>query len=626
MKPFLFLMLFSFSVHAQSVDPNVHLPSLLSNIGIDPSIVFGGFSNPHQVYSSVSPYCVENNFDNCVGLGYTVSSQQMPCTEGIACPYDPTLWNCSAWRCKELGLLVTIPPYMECEAITVANIKCYKCFCKQNFINYEGCDGLIKTLTSDETVCDELGYTDLVTDCAKYIPCPANVSKVRCLDVVGCKETSCISTSTVPSGALPIYENKNCSCGGTKKVITGWKCQDAYKKEGNRCVQETCAANEFEGPRIPNNLSNDEKQTILNSASQYNIEDCYTAQGGNAAEGWKKELSTEKDGLLCYKCVCDLSEDCKYTVANKGVDGRLSDKCCDGEHYKTCTSSCESDKHMPSVGAVAVMGMCDACGKQKEFIAGWSCKKGYVLSASERSCDIRECPQNGNGKYYKEDYTSLENCLTINTGEGWQFTAQPEEAPRGDGFCGKCYCPLNEMLAQGYKYSKADEQNSSIVDLDTLGCNGKYKNCEIKEQFRDNYIPEGYLPAHALKRSYKICGKVYYEMTGCETGYKYDAETKECLPDTCDSGYNIEGRNCPEGAKCSYCFSGNNIRTKIESCIYAPRYIIDEFGTACCDSLCGDDSGEYIVPEVEGQCPEGKTLVPNDTKLNECHQECIRCK
>ena len=611
MKLFLFLMLFSFSAHAQSAGSGgSSVTEIISRIA--PS-VFAGFTNPNQVYSPVSPYCVEDNFEKCQELGYTQTS----CTSGgVACPYDPSLLSCSLWSCEELGLFASKPDYMECEKVQLPTIACYKCQCGAGFVNYEDCDGLIQILSGDETICEGLGYTDSVTDCANYLVCPANGNKVRCLDVVGCHETLCIAQTEVPANADPIYTSRNCSCkdghGNTlsKEVITGWTCKSGYKKEGNTCVAEICKSGEFEGPDATDP-----------TAGSYKIDECYTIAGGNTAPGWTKVATENKSGKQCYKCECILPSNCIYSASNKQEFGKLEDLCCDNEHYVGCVRDCPTDKHVPDIGAVADKSWCKACGEQTEYISGWHCKDGYIVSNAGTACDPRPCPQDGNGKYYSLAYEKVEDCNSlIRAGAGWQYTAEPAGAKHGEGYCHLCECPYGEN-DNVYKYSVLDTSNVSDSNFSDLGCNGKYKYCVNLKTDDPLYFLPGQVPAHADfnkgVQSLKICGEQYYRVISCEQGYEYIE--RECLPRDC-TGYNIEGE-CPEWGDCSRCVSAGSFKYKLDSCRNDAniRYKPNSAGTECCQATCDENDSSYFV----GTCPQGKTLV--DTKLNGCGETCVKC-
>lgn len=599
MKLFLFLMLFSFSANAQ-VSPG--LSSVYSTLSSVAPSLWSGFTNPNQVFAEGYP-CVQDNFEKCQELGYT----QTFCENGgIACPFDSTLLSCSAWSCEELGLFSAKPDNMECEKVQMPTITCFKCMCGAGFVNYEDCDGLVQILSGDETICSELGYTDSITDCAEYLVCPANANKVRCLDTIGCQETDCIAETEVPANADPILESKDCKCGGAKEVVTGWTCKSGYKKEGNACASEICASGEFEGPA----------ETDPTAAS-YKLEECYGLAGANTAPGWTKVATENKSGKQCYRCECVLPSNCVYSASNKQEFGNLEDMCCDNQHYVRCTRNCPTSKHVPAIGAVADKKWCKACGEETEYISGWHCQDGYVLSSSGTVCDPRPCPTNGNGKYYSTVYDNVNDCETlVQKGEGWQYVAEPAGAKSGEGYCHLCNCPYSENDAT-YKYSESDTSNRTDAVLSGLGCNGKYKECRNLKA--DEYFTEGQRPAHAQFETLKVCGQTYYRFTRCETGFEYIAEDRECLPKDC-TGYNIEGE-CPQWGNCSRCVSAGTIKYRLDSCRNDTnvRHEVNSAKTECCVATCDENDSEYFV----GTCPAGKSLV--DTKLNGCGQICVKC-
>lgn len=569
-------------------------------------------------------YCVENNFEKCIDLGYTQSS----CPgQSIACPYDPTLLSCPSWACDELGLFTTKPDDMECELVQLQSGSCFKCQCGAGFVDYADCDSLIQTLsgtnsTDEESraLCIELGYTDSITDCADYLTCPANGNQVRCLDVIGCKETQCLASKEVPANADPVLENKECKCGGSKEVITGWTCKTGYKKEGNSCVAEICKVGEFAGPAIPSGLTGAAKLKAEEEAAAYHVEDCYS--GLNTAPGWTKVATELKEGgTQCYKCVCNLPSNCVYDATSAQEYGKLEDMCCDSTHYVNCIRDCPTDKQLPDIGAIADKSWCDACGERTEYISGWHCEDGYILSKSQNSCDARPCPSENNGEYFSTLYENVSDCeKLIQEGTGWQYIAEPEGAKSGTGYCHLCKCPysVNDPV---YRYSVTDTSNSADSKFSDLACNGKYKVCQNLKEDDPAYFKPGKVPSHAKMLELKICGETYYRFERCEDdSYTYIEEEKACLPRDC-TGYNIEGE-CPTWGECDKCFTGGTIRYKLKSCRNDTnvRYKPNKEGTACCSETCDVNDSSYFVGTV---CPDGKTLI--GSTYNGCGEACIKC-
>lgn len=681
MKIFLFLMLFSFAAHAESgsfwswdsvrelieffvedqPDKQIGIQNLAQNgVVVYPKLekayqkswtyLKGGllsstnypmtsailnaatsaseFDSTSAAYKYKAPYglyCVENNFEKCLELGYTETACP---DQSIACPYDSSLFSCPSWACDELGLFTTKPNDMECEMVQLQSGSCFKCQCGPGFVNYEDCDHLIQTLSGKDStdeesraLCEGLGYTNSITECADYLSCPANGNLVRCLDEIGCKETDCLAKTEVPTNGEAILENTACKCGGSKKVITGWSCKTGYKKEGNFCVAEVCSSGDyiFAGPAIPAELTGAAKEKAEEEASLYNISDCYS--GLNTAPGWKKVPKAQKEtgGTQCYKCVCDLPSNCAYDATSAQEYGKLEDMCCDSKHYVNCFRDCPTDKSVPSsAGAIADKDWCDACGERTEYISGWHCKDGYILNKTQTSCDARPCPQDANGEYFSEVFENANDCeKLIQKGSGWQYVAEPDGARSGEGYCHLCKCPYsaNDPV---YKYSTTDTSNSTDSKFSDLACNGKYKVCTNLKADDPLYFKPGQVPSHAKMQELKICGETYYRFERCDDGYTYIQSERVCLPKDC-TGYNLEA--CPEWGDCDRCVSATSMKYKLKSCRNDTniRYKPNKTGTACCSETCDVNDPSYFV----GTCPAGKMLF--DTKLNDCGETCVKC-
>ncbi len=128
--------------------------------------------------------CVEDNILKCQELGYTESSCPYG---GIACQYDPSLWYCAKWTCRD-GRYYSAsdkPTNAECIEVTYKNLTCYDCqyVCPIGQIDFSTCwNGLLNTIVKDSSTCASLGYIDNATDCTNYIACPSDTTKVRCLN------------------------------------------------------------------------------------------------------------------------------------------------------------------------------------------------------------------------------------------------------------------------------------------------------------------------------------------------------------------------------------------------------------------------------------------------------------
>ena len=598
MKVFLFLVFFAFTANAQTYDvTGMSLASYYIR-----TYAPSAYTDLNQVHSEISQYCVQNNVEKCEELGYTETSCP---SDKVACPFDPTLFSCVRWSCEDLGLFAARPDNMECEAVQNQTIICYKCQCGIGYIDPHGCDGLVETLTTDKTICADLGYKQSITDCANYLPCPADANKVRCLDNVGCTEskvTGCIARYEVPDNANAIIEEVPCDCGGTKEVVTGWTCKTGYNQEGSSCVGITCAADEFVGPA-----------TSDPSSVSYKIEECYE-QSGNTSPGWEKVATTHTGAVQCYRCQCNLPSNCIYSETTKGEFGKLEEQCCDKSSYVKCVRDCPKNKRVPATGAVADLKICNACGEETEYIDDWHCKEGY--QRRDNLCDIVECPKPSNGSYYSLDYQQESDCTSrIRPGEGWVFTQQGQKS--GEEWCGLCKCPYDENDPQ-YHYTTADTDSMGDAKLSGLGCNGKYKECEILNTSYVTQLPDNV----AQSQEIRICGKKFYKLKSCEPGYVLSLGDTKCLPEKCD-GYNITG-GCPTWGDCSMCNSQGTIKYKLLNCrddvAHNVEYKMNATQTDCCQKTCDTYDHEFFIGET---CPEGKTLV--EQKVNGCGDRCIKC-
>jgi len=611
MKLLLFALFFAFSLQAKAADDELDISAIVGNVA--PSVASQIFSDsssaslaPRQVTSSQSRYCVQRN--NCSDLGYKETSCPYG---GISCPFDRTKLSCSTWSCPDLGLFETNMEGMDCEPVDSGNgVTCFKCLCRVGYIDPQGCDGLVDSLMHDKDICAELGYEDNVTDCADYLPCPSDVNKVHCLDEnrMGCEESSCLSQYKVPDHAQPIMEEKECDCGGKKKVIVGWICDRGYtQKEGTTyadgvCVESKCPSNQFE--------------------SKDDLKDCST----NFAEGWLKvEGDIVGGGKQCYKCVCTVPSDYIYDIKVEGQYEKYEIVACDGEHYASCKNECPSGFNQNALpkGSIPVRSTCEACGEKRDYIADWICDEGWVKNATETACDKKPCPGAKDGMRYSIAYKSLEDCNSIyGESSGWIFEADGPAS--GYDKCGICKCPYGEDDGR-YQFSERDTTNQEDATLSNLGCNNKYEFCTPREDL--NYVsslPENIAPAPEGYDTRKVCGETYYQLNKCETGWRVSDDGMSCVPYDCAADGYIIPNECPEprGECDPACISGGQKWYRLRSCISdeGVYYVINSAKTACCKKTCDDEGYRYDITE----CPAGQTLV--DTKTNGCGEPCIKCQ
>ncbi|MBO4293980.1 MAG: hypothetical protein J5896_00875 [Alphaproteobacteria bacterium] len=686
MKLFLFLMLFSFAGYAQT--NSIDYAEIVDIVNQYSPSVFRGFDNSPQVYSPVSPYCVEDNWNNCVKLGYTLDENDLKGREDcVACPFDVGLFNCPKWTCNEVGLLdfEEIPEGMDCMPVKVpGNVKdCYQCFCGAGYINYSGCEGLIAEKTgrtasedANKEQCKALGFKNSVTECADYVVCPLNPNRVRCLDVVTCQEnevcpdgeepgsslctktkvcntceeTGCVDAVEVPENAEPDEtEQRICSCQKgdnviQKTVVLSWKCKAGYRKilEGGkyRCISVDCNANEneFEGPDATTHIA----------PETYKLDDCYRSMG-NTAPGWKKEAVDKGDGKVCYKCKCELPANCKFVSGNAedgkisaGAYGKLEGLCCDGKSYASCEPNCPDNVYVPDF-AIGHETECNACGKKRTYIGSWECETGYIPNGNR--CDVQLCSDfagkgrsDGTGYYDIEynNYTSAEGCKSIVAGEGWVLyngkNAQGicNVGQSGQDCCGLCFCPNNiEDGPNGYKYALSDTDNSSHAVYKNLGCNGKYQRCEPTidglSMLKYDSLQIDFNEAVGTHYApFKICGERYYKIQGCNEGYTLAANGLLCEPNDC-SDYKIAGQ-CPTHGHCDTCTSAGVTTRKLVRCDARVNGI--EYAKNDTETECCqktcDPEDDKYI--IGSTCPEGKTLDDRYPVIeNGCHETCVRC-
>ena len=653
MRLFLFLIFFAFSVQAQAQTGGQTLiggnstpfsvSNLLKRIGISPLT-----NQPEE-------FCLQNNIDKCTLLGYTET--ECPDGNGLACPFDSSKLNCSIWKCADLNLYDMQPELTECvladDVLSTYGIACLRCQCEPGAIDLLGCEGKVDNLLNQASHCIEWGYIHLMTDCADYIPCPSDANQVRCLHTSLCEEIVCKNTTTVPAHAIPTYTNMtNCTCGGERKVVTSWTCQEGYLKEGDACVAASCQVGEYEGP-----------STTLSGvdASHYNLQDCYNQYSnrpGATGAGWVKTNPQDR-GLknkLCYTCACQISNSlCPYTDGagnNIGAYGRGEDACCDavydasgniqtGAHYQRCVRKCPSDVFVPE-HAVGTMSECEACGETTQYISSWYCpaSEGYKLSENGTACDILQCPVPENGNYYDLNYNSEADCYKINAvtrineqggldvvayTEGWEYIPTSDYTSNGQP-CHTCRCTL-DANDSSYKWTVADSDNQSDAELVGLGCNGKYKSCTV---VNTQYVKP--LPTHVSEyNSRKICGETYYQIQKCDEGYRIAENNQECLRNDC-SDYPIAEGNCPEHGECtSYCTKGDVSSTggyikfyMLDRCVddvsnnihYKKKYNAQGYAIGCCAETCPQGY------ELNKTCGAGQQA---DEVQNGCGETCTKC-
>lgn len=123
--------------------------------------------------------CIENNISGCENLGYSADKCSFG---GIACPYDTKKWLCSKWSCSDGRYYAEPQTDYLCVEVDYKGLTCYDCFfgCKKDEVDIETC--WMGTLNLFLIDCDDQGYTNKKGDCERYITCPGDDTKIRCLD------------------------------------------------------------------------------------------------------------------------------------------------------------------------------------------------------------------------------------------------------------------------------------------------------------------------------------------------------------------------------------------------------------------------------------------------------------
>jgi len=125
--------------------------------------------------------CVENNSSNCGALGYTKKSCPYG---GVRCPYDTSLWYCGEWTCADGRYEDAAVAGKECVSVSYKGMNCYDCSgCSGNAVDVLTCwSGKLNTILNNSSQCSSLGYIHTAGSCTSYVACPADLTKIRCLN------------------------------------------------------------------------------------------------------------------------------------------------------------------------------------------------------------------------------------------------------------------------------------------------------------------------------------------------------------------------------------------------------------------------------------------------------------
>ncbi|MBP5615566.1 MAG: hypothetical protein J6X42_03340 [Alphaproteobacteria bacterium] len=186
----------------------------------------------------------------------------------------------------------------------------------------------------------------------------------------------------------------------------------------------------------------------------------------------------------CYTCMKDNANPCVWTVANAGT-AELQNDCGNGT-YETCVSKCE-DADIPSgAGVIPVRQLCQACGKSKTVVTGYTCHSDYRDTGA--GCEFIECPEGSS--------TELTDCANQNDviyPEGWMLTTTGYRSGGKD--CKKC---VEKACDPDYTTEPACLDNPEYIILDR-GYSGNYscRKCEsigCNAPYSSNYLNVGSCP------------------------------------------------------------------------------------------------------------------------------------
>ena len=290
---------------------------------------------------------------------------------------------------------------------------------------------------------------------------------------------------------------------------------------------------------------------------KYNTSNC--AGIGMHLEG---EQCSGDNGDWWERCICSAPSECKWTDANKGNNGVLSNQCCDGT-YKTCTKNFPTDVEVPA-NATATKTSYTACGETKEIITGWTCNLGYVQDPANTGCDVAQCPQGSS-----IIYTDASKC-------GYASTIGASVTSTGEYSEGKLCYTCNCSVPSACKWTDANKGDKGT--LKDVCCDGQtYKTC-TKNFPTDVTVPSN---ATATKTSYTACDETKEIVTGwdCNDGYVKNS-----------AGTGCDVAQCPTGSKTEY--------SDVSKCGYPSTigkydFMMLYFGTADVNPNTGSTTFEY---------------------------------
>ncbi len=321
-----------------------------------------------------------------------------------------------------------------------------------------------------------------------------------------CRST-CEDTVTVPANATGVKTSCT-ACGATYSITTSWVCNTGYEKNaaGTACVASECCSGKTEYKSVSNCGYPSTLGASVASAG------CY------------------KGGDLCYTCSCSCpTATYPYTTSNKGTYGVLSNVCCNGSNYKSCSASWPADVTCPA-NSTPVYETLKACNNSvsKNHIKDCTCNTCYTKVGSE--CKPSDCTTG-----YA---TSAAGCYTKGAA-GWMVSTSSSGCS-GASVCYKCVaksCPSGYATAAA-SCGSGGTKGWTIGSTVNATYNGDTacKNCVAKS------CPSGYATTAAG------CG------TNGDSGWKLGAAHTSimngnstcylCEAKTCDATYKTSAADC----------------------------------------------------------------------------------
>ena len=238
-------------------------------------------------------------------------------------------------KCASRGLRNNPQSGMNCTAITVDGITCYKC---------KGCE--------------EYGLLDSISNGMSCTPDTNTIPGVTCYKCTACSDDYKYTTSNCPSSTYVLSEKcdnkyKKCTCN---PAIYEAQCPDGYIRDHNncctdkntgekicKCIKPTCETN----TRVVDCQASGSGCTpsTINGCEQYCADECpdkcaYLLKTGQARNDCKYGCATGKSVAncpgLCYEC----KDKCTYLVETGQAISNCPYGCAAGKEVSGCPGLC----------------------------------------------------------------------------------------------------------------------------------------------------------------------------------------------------------------------------------------------------------------------------------------------